>query len=78
MLGARPRKIDLTPVLTWFLLFLIAGPAQGQLPRSPVPSEELDLVRSVEPAAWLPPDPLLGFVARRRIRGFERNEPGER
>ena len=43
-----------------------------------VPSEELDLVRSVEPAAWLPPDPLLGFVARRRIRGFERNEPGER
>jgi glycine/D-amino acid oxidase-like deaminating enzyme len=43
-----------------------------------VPSEELDLVRSVEPAAWLPPDPLLGFVVRRRIRGFERNEPGER
>ena len=43
-----------------------------------IESKELSLMRAMPRAAWLPPDPLLGFVARRRIRRIERQEHGER
>jgi glycine/D-amino acid oxidase-like deaminating enzyme len=43
-----------------------------------IASEELEMLRAAPKAAWLPPDPLLGFVARRKIRAMEIDEPTER
>ncbi len=43
-----------------------------------IDSEELQILKSVPKAAWLPPDPILRFVADRRIKNFESNETAER
>ncbi len=43
-----------------------------------IDSEMLDVLLSVPKAALLPPDPLLKFIAERRIHGFEKTDAAER
>ena len=45
---------------------------------SGIDSEELRILQSIPKAALLPPDPILRFVAERRIRKFETSEAAER
>lgn len=72
---------DLYAVLTTDAAPMTRGTAAGKLLAEDlcgIDSEELRIMKSVPKAALLPPDPILRFVATRRIAGFERNEPGER
>ncbi len=68
-------------VLTTDAAPMTRGTATGKLLAeqiSGVDSEELRILQSVPKAALLPPDPILRFVAERRIRKFEASEAAER
>lgn len=72
---------NLYAVLTTDAAPMTRGTAAGKLLAEDlcgIDSEELRIIKAVPRAALLPPDPILRFVAERRIDGFERTEPGER
>ena len=68
-------------VLTTDAAPMTRGTATGKLLAeqiSGIDSEELRILQSAPKAALLPPDPILRFVAERRIRKFEASEAAER
>jgi glycine/D-amino acid oxidase-like deaminating enzyme len=68
-------------VLTTDAAPMTRGTAMGKLLAEQIcgiDSEELRVLQSVPGAAVLPPEPILRFIARRRIRNFEKADAAER